>query len=111
MVNYTSDLGSQMGLLETQKVKWDFLVPGRQLCHGIVGCSFNQCFFFPAPPFGVPFAGGVSVFPPVLCHQRELCERQGCALLFNLSCLDQYLQQESDFNKRTLSWLSYLHDR
>lgn len=32
-------------------------------------------------------------------------------MLFNLSCLDQYLQQESDFNKRTLAQLSYLCDR
>lgn len=68
----------------------------------------------PCPlPFEVPFAGLVRAFTPVLrcCTGEALCGRQGCTLLFNLSCFDQYLQQESDFNKRTLSQLSYLPDR
>lgn len=56
---------------------------------------------------------GVRAFTPVLpcCAREELFEGWGRTLPSNLSCLDQYLQAESDFNKRALSQLSYLHDR
>lgn len=88
------------------------MAPGRQLCRGGVGCSFPQCPSIPAHHSGCHLLG-VRAFPPVLsCRAREeLCEKWGHTLLSNLSCLDQYLQPESDFNKRTLSQLSYLHDR
>lgn len=65
------------------------------------------------PSFWGAICWGVRAFTPVLscCAREELCEQWGRTLLSNRSCLDQYLQPESDFNKRTLSQLSYLHDR
>lgn len=109
MATCLSDLRNKIAFLEI----WEEELRGTLLfLEGSCAMELWDAVYTSAPCslpilLGCHLLGWGGHLPPVLsrCAREELCEKWGCTLLSNHSCLDQYLQPESDFNKRTLSAL------